>query len=161
MKRRNGLAGVACLVLVLFVVGCPGGDNPIIPSTDFDIWLINASGNYMLTSVKITDVVPEAPAKTTQELILDEGIPVNTIRLVENIGVTPFEGKSLTVTVTGHMESIDYNTEASVTIDTPVQAGAVIPLLITDQILDINVRHIPLEVSMASSKSMFERLIGF
>jgi len=164
-RNRTIWAGVACLVLVFTGGGCPSGDNPIIPSTDFDIWLINSSANYSITSVKIADVVPEVPAKTTRELILDEGIPVNTIRLAEDIDVAPFDGKSLKVTVVGHTEGVGINPEVSVTVDTPITAGAVVPILITDTLtLSINVRYVPLETSAASSKSMIERIyetIGF
>jgi len=145
--NRNALAGVVSLVVAVLLAGCPS------PKT-FEIWLINGSGNFSVTSVKIADTEKE---KTTQELITDEGVPVSKIRLVKGLDVTPFEGKSLTVTVTGHASGFTVNPEVSVVVTTPIQSGAVVPILVTDALLSIGVHYVPLESSSAA-KSLLERI---
>lgn len=147
------LTGAGCFIAAFFLCGCPPS-----PPVTFDIWLVNGSENLTLTSVKIADVPPEE--KATQELIDDEGVAVNTVRLVQGWDVTPFEGKPLAVTVTGHSEGIGINPEISVTIEPPVQAGAVLPILVTDAPFSMNVRYVPLE-SPPASKSLIEQLCSF
>ena len=110
--------------------GCPAGGGSVI-----EIWLVNDSDEFEITSVVITN---DSDASQSEELV-SGNIPPNTTRRVLLATVESFTGSTATLDISG------FSIATSVQIDEAIANGGVYPIVIKgDTALTFDAEYLPI-----------------
>lgn len=126
------------VLVALCMTGCPS------PPT-FEVWLVNASGLYTATNVYLMD---GSGKQMDLELVTDEGVAGQTLRIFAPIPVSSFEGDTeLSVGISlsdGSMEMFG----ADVVIPGAITGGAVYPLVANGETeMGFSFEHVEVEAA--------------
>jgi len=123
--------------LTATLAGCPGQ-----VTNTFEVWLINDSDEFTITSALLTNDSDESEA---MQLIDDSGVPVNVVRIVSDADAEMFEGSTATLTVEGQSASKGGPT-VQVQIDETIQPGDMFPIVVKgNSQLNYDGEFLPLE----------------
>jgi hypothetical protein len=118
--------------LVTFGVGCPGGGGSVI-----EIWLINDSGEFDITSAVITN---DSDSSQSEELV-SGNLGTNSSRLIVLATTELFVGSTATVEISG---SNSVSADTSVQIDESIMNGGIYPIVVKgDSAITYDAEYLP------------------